>query len=234
MVIETKGPGNRTGQDNVMARDAQTILRNRRRSGFTLFETIVAMFVVLMGLLGIIATFSVGMKARVMSQELLISQELATMWADWVRFRLNDTSATTPNRILSSDLKVGAAGDFFLDKNLKSGNLHVSPGSIADLPTYNKLVYQGYWWEITALHDGHGGAGGVGTYVPQWIPANVTDLTDAGGKLKDWDKRKDGASIIPVNLGAPPSGLTEVELTIHHYSRSYTFNYTFSGVGLKY
>ena len=209
--------------------------KHRRRSGFTLFETIVAMFVVLMGLLGIIATFSVGMKARVMSQELLISQELATMWADWTRFRLNDSSASAPNRLQSSDLKVGAKGDFFLDTNLGGGNFHVAPpGNPANLPTYNKRVYQGYTWEITALHDGHGGAGGVGSYVPQWIPANVTDLTDAGGQLKDWNKRRDGSSIIPADLGAPPSGLTEVELTVRCNGRGYVFNYTFSGVGLKY
>ena len=208
-------------------------LRSRPRA-FTLFETIVAMFVVLMGLLGIIATFSVGMKARVMAQELLISQEVATMWADWVRFRLNDTSAGTPNRLQSSDLKVGASGDFYLDKNLGSGSIHIGGGNKADLPTYQKPVYQGYTWEITAIRDGSGNAGAIYSYNPQWIPANVTDLTNKGGKLMDWTQRKDGGPIFPPAIGAPPKGLTDIELTIRHNGRPYVFNYTFSGVGLKY
>jgi type II secretory pathway pseudopilin PulG len=205
-----------------------------RQKGFTLFETIVAMFVVLMGLLGIIATFSVGMKARVMAQELLISQEVATMWADWVRFRLNDTNAGAPNRLTSADLKVGAGGDFYLDKNFGGASFHVSPGSKADLPTYQKPVYQGYQWEITAIRDGRGKAGAIYSYDPQWIPANVTDLTDNGGLLKDWNQRKDGAGVYPKTVGEPLKGLTDVELTVRHNGRSYTFNYTFSGVGLKY
>ena len=204
------------------------------RSGFTLFETIVAMFVVLMGLLGIIATFSVGMKARVMAQELLISQELATMWADWVRFRLNDVSAGPPNRLQTTDLKVGASGDFYLDKNLGGGTLHIGGGNAADLPTFGKPIYQGYTWEITALTDGTGKAGAANSYNPQWIPSKVTDLTDKGGQLKDWTTRLDGGPIYPVSLGGPPQGLTNVQLRIWHNGRPYDFTYTFSGVGLKY
>lgn len=223
---------------------------SRSRLGFTLFEVILAMFVVLMGLMGIIATFSVGMKAQVIAQELVISQELATMWADWIRFRLNDAAgATTPHKLTTADLKVGARGDFY--KEMDTGGVGVTytvgGGDPSDLPLYNrgngvgtdifkydKGIYAGYEWEIKALLDAKGNAAGTGSYVPQWIPTAVNDLSDKSAGLKDWTQNMSGGGTYPPAVGALPVGLTQVTLVIRRYGREYSFNYTFSGCGLKY
>ena len=209
------------------------------------------MFVVLMGLMGIIATFSVGMKAQVIAQELVISQELATMWADWIRFRLNDApGATTPHKLTSADLIVNKKGSFYLEKDTGGGGpaytiggsdpsdlplYNRGNGTTADIFKYDKTIYAGYTWEITALRDAQGNAvKAAGSYVPQWVPVATTDLTDKSAGLMDWTKRKDGAATYPATIGALPNGLTQVELTIERYGRLYVFNYTFSGCGLKY
>ena len=82
--------------------------RSRRRAGFSLFETMVAMFVMLIGLLGIFSAFAAGMNARLMAQEMVMSQELATMWADWVRFRCRDSGGPGGLGIISTtDLASG-------------------------------------------------------------------------------------------------------------------------------
>jgi len=213
--------------------DSHPVRPPRVSKGFTLFEVIIAMFVVLMGLMGIIATFSVGMKAQVVAQELVVSQELATMWADWVRFRLSDNAGPSiPNSLKSTDLVVGASGNFYKD----SGTFHIGAGNAADLPLYQKQLYQGYTWRIKRLVNSDGTSGGVHSYVPQWIPQNCTNLLDAPSTpgpttLNAWNQRLDGGAIFPaINV----QGLTQVELAIERGGREYLFNYTFSGVGLRY
>ena len=77
-------------------------------------------------------------------------------------------------------------------------------------------------------------------YPTRTVKEGAVGGTDLSGKnagpfrLVDWSQRKDGASIYPAAIGAAPTGLTEVELTIRRYGRPYVFNYTFSGVGTKY
>ena len=176
----------------------------------------VGMFILLVGMLGVVSIFSVGMQSRLMAQELIVSQELANMWAEWVRFRINEQpSAGAPqNRIGLADLQAGKRGDFYRDQ----GDFHSMPGSPENPPTFNCGVYQGYTWEITAADP---------NYVPQW-------LTDDGSRAVDWDKRLDGGSAIPAALGTAPRRPVEIELTVVRGSRCYRFKYIFSGVGLKY
>ncbi len=199
-----------------MADSLSLAKRSRRGRGFTLFEVIVAMFIMLVGLLGVVSIFSAGLHARLLAQELVVSHELANMWADWIRFRLNNTpSAGAPSNVLSlGAISSGNSGDFFQD----TGTFHDSPGSPNNLPTYNRNVYQGYTWEITAVNA---------NYKPKWIPED-------GSTEKPWDVRLDGGSLIPGSMGSAPPGLSEVELTITRGARRYRFHYVFSGVGLKY
>jgi hypothetical protein len=191
-------------------------MHGRQRSGFSLFETLVAMFVMLVGLLGIFSVFGSGMHARLMAQEIVTSQELATMWSDWVRFRLNDarTSGSGPAYMNSSELAAGCKGNFYTG----IGDFHKGPGDPNELPTVGKNVYKGYTWAITQCRK---------NYVPEYMaPDGVSTLK--------WDLRSDGGSAVPGALGAAPDSLVEVELTVFRGARSYKFNYIFSGVGLKY
>ena len=182
-----------------------------RRPGFTLFEALVAMFIMLIGLLGIVSVFSGGMQARLLAQELVVSQELANMWAEWIRFRLNENSpAGAPFNALSpGDLGAGKRGDFFSD----TGDFNAAPGDPANLPTYRRSAYRGYLWEITAVNA---------NYNPEWLTAD-------GTRTIPWDQRLDGG---PVQ--AAPAALREVELTVGRGTRRYRFYYVFSGVGLRY
>ena len=102
------------------------------------------------------------MKAQVVAQELVVSQELATMWSDWVRFRLNDYGGTTtPNKLTSADLS-GASGDFYEDKDLSgTAKFHIGGGDPSDPPTYHKSIYQGYWWRVVAIVDAQGNPAGA-------------------------------------------------------------------------
>ena len=191
-------------------------MSRKRRRGFTLFETIVAMFVLLVGLLGIFAVFGSGLNARLLAQEILVSQDLADMWADWVRFRLNDARAKggALGVLNLVDLATGAQGDFYEDL----GDFHFGGGDPRDLPTYHHNVYRGYLWAITQVNR---------NYTPQYLANNNTEL-------HNWDQRVDGSTVIPSAMGSAPRGLVEVELTIYRGARTYRFNYIFSGVGLKY
>jgi hypothetical protein len=183
-----------------------------RASGFTLMEIIVAMFVLLMGIMGIFAVFNMGVHARLQAQELVISQELANQWADWIRFRLNDTGGGGGVGALTrGSLTVGAKGDFYED----TGNFTFGPGDPRNLPTYHRNVYRGYLWEITAASE----------YRPLWV--------NAEGGMVDWDRRGDGGSVVPAGMN-PTQPLTNVELKITRGARRYPFNYVFSGVGLRY
>lgn len=194
---------------------ARAMHRNRK-GGFSLFEVIVAMFIMLVGLLGIIAVFTAGMNARLLAQELLMSQELANMWADWVRFRLNESKAQGGSLgiLHLSDLTAGKSGDFMAD----SGDFHIGSGSLNDLPTFQANVYSNYTWLITDAQD----------YEPRWVEEGNPAVTHK------WTERRDGANVIPGALGAGPQALKQVELTIVRGTRAYKFNYIFSGVGLKY
>lgn len=190
--------------------------RSKGAQGFSLFEVIVAMFIMLVGLLGIIAVFGAGTNARLLAQELVVSQELANMWADWMRFRLNESKAAGGSLgvLHLSDLAAGKKGDF----NADSGDFHLGSGSLVDLPTFQSNVYSGYGWEITDAKD----------YTPVW--AEEADPT----KTHPWDQRRDGSSVIPSTMGTGPQALKQVQLTISRGARLYRFNYIFSGVGLKY
>ena len=193
-------------------------LRGRRR-GFTLFETFVAMFIMLVGLLGVVSVFSAGLHARLLAQELMISHELANMWADWIRFRLNSTpSAGAPSNTMAlGGLTDGASGDFYQD----TGSFNDPPGSTNNIPTKplagQSNVYQGYTWEVKVN----------AAYKPRWIPEDGTGE-------RDWNVRLDGGTVIPAALGGAPPPLSEVELMITRGARRYKFHYIFSGVGLKY
>lgn len=193
----------------------------RTTKGFTLFETLVAMFVMLVGLLGVTSMFNSGMKSRVLAEEIVLSQELANMWADWVRFRLND-SKPSGYFLHSIDLVQGASGDFF--QSTASGNFNADPNK---LPTYQKKVYQGFLWQIGP------GSSGPNNYKPQWVTLGALDLTNPAN-LRNWDQRLDNANIIAASMGSAPANLTQVELIVTRAGRSYRFNYVFSGVGVRY
>ncbi|MFH0939292.1 MAG: prepilin-type N-terminal cleavage/methylation domain-containing protein [Planctomycetota bacterium] len=108
-------------------------LFNKRafRRGFSLFEIIVAMFVMLVGLLGIFAVFGSGLNSRLLAQEITVSQDLANMWADLVRFNNFD-----PNNV--------ATGDFYTDTRLLTNGCNVYRG-YTWLVTSNNASYQPQW-----------------------------------------------------------------------------------------
>jgi len=56
------------------------LLGARPARGFTLFESMVAMFILLVGILGVTSVFSSGMYARLVAQELIVTQDLANQW----------------------------------------------------------------------------------------------------------------------------------------------------------
>lgn len=188
----------------------------KQRTGFSLFEVIVAMFIMLVGLMGIVAVFGAGMNARLLAQELVVSQEIANMWADWVRFRLNETSVA-PGTLKLTDLTVGKSGQFLSDTH--DPPFGFGPGNKGNLPTFQANVYSGYIWTITKVNS---------AYKPVWI--EDADPT----KTHPWDQRLDGGPAVPAALGAAPNNLTEVELTISRGARTYRFAYVFSGVGVKH
>ncbi len=186
----------------------------RARAAFTLFEAIVGMFILLVGVLGIVSVFGFGMQVRLHAQELVISQDLANMWADWIRVRINESKASGGYVLHRSDLAAGKRGDFYND----SGDFHSGSGNTANLPTYQCNAYRGFQWEITAVkHD----------YKPRWIPDDATQAP------VEWDKTLGGSSAIPPAMGSI-SDLTNVELSIVRGARRYKFNYIFSGVGIKH
>lgn len=192
----------------------------RRRRGFTLFEVIVAMFILLMGVLGIVSVFTAGMQLRLRAQEILISHELANMWADWIRFRVNDAKPAggALGVLHRSDLSQGKKGDFYsTDVPGDFGFSHPDP---RNLPTKGMNVYQGYTWEITEADQ---------SYKPQFV-------RESDGQLIPWDKRVDGATdLFTWGGGTAAIGtLTQVELTIRRGAHPYEFIYIFSGVGMKY
>ncbi len=189
-------------------------LRRRRHAGFTLFEALVGMFILLVGVLGIVTIFGFGMQVRLHAQELVISQDLANMWANWIRVRLNDSRPSGAYILNRADLQVGKKGDFYND----SGDFHAGGGNTADLPTYQCNSYRGYQWEISAITDG---------YKPRWLPEDVTKAP------VEWDRTLDGSPTIPTAMGGI-SGLTELELSILRGVRRYRFNYVFSGVGVRH
>jgi len=191
-------------------------LRGRRRNsgGFSLFEVIVAIFIFLIGVMGVLMTFTAGMRARMISQELIVSQELAQMWAEWMRYRINEhPSAGAPAGTLTrAMLVVGANGDFY--KN--TGNFYLGVASSPNNPpTYKKNVYDGYTWTISKVKA---------NYKPEWQASD--------GSRGTWETAIGGGSSIAV--GAPPADLTEVELAVARGARQYRFTFLFSGVGLKY
>lgn len=186
-----------------------------RRKGFTLFEAIVAIFILLVGVMGIASVFSAGMRARMVAQELITSQELANMWADWIRFRLNSEGLASGSELTLADLVNGASGDFYAD----TGDLHLTPaGTAMNLPTHNRNAYDGFTWEISEVND---------EYKPQWVPENGADPLP-------WDQRLDGSTVFNGGWATTPAHMVEVTLHIYRGARRYEFTYIFSGVGMKY
>ena len=186
----------------------------RRGRGFSLFEVIVAIFVFLIGVMGILMTFTAGMRARMIAQELIVSQDLAQMWAEWMRYRINEKpSAGAPNGTMTrASLAAGAKGDFYEN----SGSFYLPPqNSPNNPPTYHKSAYRGYGWSILKVNS---------NYKPQWQAEN--------GTLGTWELSAGGGGSVPV--GAPPGDLTEVELQIVRGAREYRFTFLFSGVGFKH
>lgn len=184
--------------------------------GFSLIEVIVAVFVFLIGVMGVLFTFTAGMRARLVAQELVISQDLAQKWYEWVRFRMNEHAGPgAPTGALArTDLSVGKTGSFYEN----SGDLYHSPADGPNNPpTYNQTAYRGYRWIITAADHG---------YKPMW--------EDKDGATHPWDQSKSGNSVVPSGVGAPPSPISLVELTIERGTRRYRFQFVFSGVGRKY
>ena len=187
--------------------------RPTRLHGFTLFECIVAMFILLIGLLGVVTMFSVGMNQRLQAQELVMSQELANMWASWIRFRLDDSTGGGGFFLATGDLTAGKKGDFFQD----AGDFHAGAGSLKNLPTLGANTCRGYTWEITDSR----------AFTPGWLPEDSTAPLD-------WDKTRSGGSAIPSGMGSGPKQLREVELSVFRGARRYKFRYIFSGIGMKY
>ena len=188
-------------------------MRHGRGSrGFTLVEAIVAIFILLVGVMGIASVFSAGMRARMKAQELITSQELANMWADWIRFRLNAEGLATSSVLSLGDLSVGAGGDFYDN----TGSLSLStPDDPMNLPTHKRNAYEGYTWEIADVQQ----------VKPHWIPEDGTDPVP-------WDQRLDGVALYA--FGTAPAPMTEVLLYVSRGGRRYQFTYLFSGVGMKY
>jgi len=190
--------------------------RYKRRSGFSLLEVIVAIFVFLVGVMGVLMTFTAGMRARMVAQELIVSQDLAQKWYEWVRFRMNEhPGAGAPVGTLTrGDLTAGKGGDFYEN----SGDLCLSPANHANnMPTYQCSVYRGYRWSITAVDS---------AYQPQWEASD--------GTMRSWTQTAGGTSVVPGAVGAAPDNLTRVELSISRGTRQYRYHFIFSGVGRKY
>ena len=103
----------------------------RQRPGFTLLECLVAMFILLVGLLGIVAVFNAGISARLQAQEMVVSSELALQWRDWAHIKLNGGGAPS----------AGDQGDFFTGSGAST------------LPTVGCNVYRGYAWRVSSADD---------------------------------------------------------------------------------
>ncbi|MCZ7647648.1 MAG: prepilin-type N-terminal cleavage/methylation domain-containing protein [Planctomycetota bacterium] len=198
--------------------------RNRSSRGFTMFEAIVAMFILLMGVLGVVAVFTSGMHTRMRAQEILMSQDLANQWADWVRFRLNPDAAggsalsASGLKLTLADLSAGKKGDF--NTGLSDAPFQVGAATaLGNLPTVGASTTQGYSWVIADVAD----------YAPLWVPEDGSDD-------KTWAQRLDGNALwSSADLGgATPLPLKRVDLTILRGARRYKFSYVFSGVGLNY
>ena len=104
----------------------------RQRPGFTLLECLVAMFILLVGLLGIAAVFNAGISARLQAQEMVVSSELAEMWRDWARARLTG----------GASFAIGENGDFYR-----------GDGNANALPTVGCNVYRGYFWRVASVSN---------------------------------------------------------------------------------
>ena len=188
--------------------------RRRNGCGFSLFEVIVAIFIFLIGVLGVLLTFSAGMRARMVSQELIVSQELAQMWSEWMRYRINERpSAGAPKGTMKrAALALGSKGDFYEN----TGDFYLGAADAPNNPpTYHKNIYNGYTWTISRVKA---------NYKPEWQASD--------GSRGTWDTSIGGGKAVAV--GDPPADLTEVELSIARGARQYRFTFLFSGVGLKY
>ena len=104
-----------------------------------------------------------------------------------------------------------------------SGSLgaSTSPTDAGYLPTVGCNAYEDYYWTVASVTD----------YKPQWMREDTYSGTGAP-TVVDWDKRKDGTDA--QGYGNAPEALKLVELLIARGSRSYRFQFVFSGVGLKY
>ncbi len=184
--------------------------RTKIQPGFTLFEIIVAMFIMVVGVLGVTSVFSVGMHVRMRAQELVITQDLANTWAEWVRYRLSAEGLNEPLTLAGLS---GATGDFYEDP----GGSLATTQSVGNLPTAGLNSYQGYVWTVEKVED----------YVPEFAD-------EVDGTTHPWNKRIDGNDIFPGSFTTPLGNLKRVHLSITRGVRIYNFYYTFSGVGLKY
>ncbi len=184
------------------------------RHGFTLFEVLVGMFVLLVGLLGVVSMFSFGVQMRLQAQEMIAAQDLANMWSDWIRSRINDTKPGGGAVLHRADLQEGKQGDFYLG----TGDFCTGGGSINDLPTYQCSSYRGYKWEITKVNH---------NYKPRWMPTDTAQAPIA------WDTRLDSSGLFPAGMTGAGT-LTELEMSIFRGARRYKFRFIFSGVGLRH
>jgi type II secretory pathway pseudopilin PulG len=187
-----------------------------RRSGFTIFECLVAIFILLVGLLGVISVFSVGMQSRLKAQELALSQDLSNQWYEWVRFRMNDTQPSGGARgiLHRSDIVPNLGGDFFAG----TGDLCFTPADDPrNMATVGVDAYRGYKWMLTSVNAG---------FKPEWLAEN-------GSGTRPWTTRLDGGSLLPAGLQAP-GDLLQVQMEIVRGVRTYPFTFVFSGVGVRY
>ena len=181
---------------------------DRSRHGFTLIETIVAMFIMLVGIVFVVGAFIPGLLNRTQAKNLIVSQELASMWSDGVRFRIG-------HGLTINDLK-NSNGNFY------TGETSL-PGAFDRLPTFRRNCYIGHMWKVERVDD----------YTPQWIDS--TTLNPDGtpkpiaNRLHNWD-----AGLKAPITDAPLSPLHEVHLVIWCGGNSFKFTYVFSGVTLKY
>lgn len=189
--------------------------RRRAKTGFTLLECLVAMFILLMGLVGVVSVFQAGMQARLMAQEMIVSQELATLWSEWVRFRV---AGGAFGSALSPGALGNATGDFF------TGSSSIAGAGNFNLPTAGCSAYRGYTWSSTCDSGVYGNL----TWLPDDLdPGGTTPVTPISV-----NKTANGGSTIPFAYAA--GALHQVELSIMRGGHCYKYSCMFSGVPVRY
>jgi len=182
--------------------------------GFSVFECLVAIFILLVGVLGVISVFSVGMQSRLKAQELAVSQDLSNQWYEWVRFRMNDSQAPggVHGTLHRTDIVPNLGGDFFAG----TGDLCFAPGDVRNMATVGVDAYRGYKWLVTNTNA---------SFKPEWF-------AEDGSGVRPWTTRLDGGGLLPAGM-SNPDDLLQVQLQIIRGVRTYPFTFVFSGVGVR-